>query len=200
MTTTCYCTSLTRQPREVLWDRWEGVGKSQLAHPFGSFRVAACCACYAVHSLLCPIVLNAVTNVFSPPTALDNSQLVPLPQLASWPFISMLRVRFDDALVFVIPGTFHIVLATVNNAFAVRIDLEDSDVEALFTSAILIHDNTPRNVSCLPIHSQLLLDRYRRLSLALKDVLKGVIQTSAGDRGIDPAIHREWPLCRSGST
>ena len=72
MMMTCYCTSLTRQPREVLWDCWEGVGKSQvcpslctgavcadlsvlqLAHPFDSFRVTACCACYAIHSLLCP--------------------------------------------------------------------------------------------------------------------------------------------------
>ena len=144
MTTTCYCTSLTRQPWEVLWDFWEGVGKSQvcpsscagaaradlsvlqLAHPFDLFQVAACCACYAVHSLLCPIVLNAITNIFSPPTALNNSQLVPLPQLASWHFILMLHVRFDDTLVFVIPGTFYIVLATVNNAFAVRIDLGTS--------------------------------------------------------------------------
>ena len=73
------------------------------------------------------------------------------------------------------------------------------DVEVLLSSAILIHDNTPGNVSCLPTHSRLLLDRDRRLSLALENVLSDIIRTHAGNRGIGLAVRRVWPLYRPGS-
>ncbi|KAF8551327.1 hypothetical protein OG21DRAFT_1524515 [Imleria badia] len=73
------------------------------------------------------------------------------------------------------------------------------DVEALLSSAILIHDNTPGNVSSLPTHSQLLLDRDRCLSLALENALSDIIRTPAGNRGIDHAVRRVWPLYRPGS-
>ena len=71
------------------------------------------------------------------------------------------------------------------------------DVNVLLSSAILIHDHTPNMVSCLSIYSQLLLDRDRRLSLALEDVLSDLIQ--ANPEGINLAIGRIWHDYRPGS-
>ena len=73
------------------------------------------------------------------------------------------------------------------------------DVEILLSSAILLHDNTPGKVAGLPTHSRLLLERDRRLSLALENVLGDLIQTDTGDQGIDLAVGRVWPLYRPGS-
>ena len=71
------------------------------------------------------------------------------------------------------------------------------DVDVLLTSAILIHDHTPNIVSCLSIYSQLLLDRDRRLSLALEDALRNLIQ--ADSKGINLAVGRIWHNYRPGS-
>ena len=73
------------------------------------------------------------------------------------------------------------------------------DIKVLLCSAILIHDHTPSNVSCLPTYSQLLLDRDRRLSLALESVISDVIQADSSDEGINLAIGWVWPEYRSGS-
>jgi hypothetical protein len=73
------------------------------------------------------------------------------------------------------------------------------DVEILISCAILIHDNTPINTSTLPAYSQLLLDRDRRLSLALESALSEIIQADSGDKGIDLAVGRVWPDYRPGS-
>ena len=73
------------------------------------------------------------------------------------------------------------------------------DVEILLSSAILLHDNTPGKVSSLPTHSRLLLDRDRRLSLALENVLSDILRTHTDNRGIDLAVGRVWPLYRPGS-
>ena len=73
------------------------------------------------------------------------------------------------------------------------------DIEVLLFSAIIIHDNTPGKVSSLPLHSRLLLDRDRRLSLVLESVLNDMIRTHAGCQGIDLAVRRVWPLYRPGS-
>ena len=75
----------------------------------------------------------------------------------------------------------------------------EQDVEVLLSSAILIHHNTPGKVSGLPPHSQLLLDRDRRLSLALEDVLSDVIRSHPGNRGLDLAVRKVWPSYRPGS-
>ena len=71
------------------------------------------------------------------------------------------------------------------------------DVDILLSSAILIHDHTPSKVSCP--YSQLLLDRDRRLSLALEDALRDLIQADSNDEGIDRAIRRIWHDYRPGS-
>ena len=73
------------------------------------------------------------------------------------------------------------------------------DVDILLSSAILIHNHTPSKVSCLSVYSQLLLDRDHRLSLALEDILRDLIQTDFGDEGIDRAIRRIWHDYRPGS-
>ena len=73
------------------------------------------------------------------------------------------------------------------------------DVEVLLSCAILIHDNTPRNVTSLPAHSRLLLDRDRRLSLAIEDDLHDVILSESSGQGIDLAVGRVWPDYRPGS-
>jgi hypothetical protein len=73
------------------------------------------------------------------------------------------------------------------------------DIKVLLSSAILIHDHTPSKVSCLPAYSRLLLDRNRRLSLALSNVLSDVIQADFSDQGIDLAIGWVWPEYRPGS-
>ena len=73
------------------------------------------------------------------------------------------------------------------------------DVEVLLSCAILIHDNTPSKVSSLPLYSQLLLDRDRRLSLALESIISTIIEADPSDEGIDLAIGRVWPEYRPGS-
>ncbi|KAH0834163.1 hypothetical protein J3R83DRAFT_11469 [Lanmaoa asiatica] len=73
------------------------------------------------------------------------------------------------------------------------------DIEVLLSSAVLIHDHTPSDVSRLPAYSQLLLDRDRRLSLALESVVRSVIQADSSDEGIDLAVGRVWPHYRPGS-
>ncbi|KAH0834182.1 hypothetical protein J3R83DRAFT_11491 [Lanmaoa asiatica] len=73
------------------------------------------------------------------------------------------------------------------------------DIEVLLSSVVLIHDNTPSNISCLPAYSQLLLDRDRRLSLALENVVSDVIQADSSNQGINLAIGRVWPHYRPGS-
>ena len=73
------------------------------------------------------------------------------------------------------------------------------DVDVLLSSTIFIHDHTPSKVSCLPTYSQLLLDRDRRLSLALENAVGDVIQADSSDRGINLAIARIWHDYRPGS-
>jgi hypothetical protein len=73
------------------------------------------------------------------------------------------------------------------------------DMKVLLSSAILIHDHTPSNVSCLRAYSRLLLDRDRRLSLALSSVVSDVIQADSSRQGIDLAISWVWPEYRPGS-
>ena len=73
------------------------------------------------------------------------------------------------------------------------------DIKVLLSSAILIHDHTPSNISCLPAYSRLLLDRDRRLSLALSNIISDVIQLNSSGQGIDLAIGWVWPEYRPGS-
>jgi hypothetical protein len=73
------------------------------------------------------------------------------------------------------------------------------DMKVLLSSAILIHDHTPSNVSCLPAYSRLLLDRDRRLSLALSSIISDVVQVDSNDQGINLAIGWVWPEYRPGS-
>ena len=73
------------------------------------------------------------------------------------------------------------------------------DIKVLLSSAILINDHTPSKVSHLPAYSQLLLDRDRRLSLALEGVLSDFIQADSSDQGIDFAVGWVWPEYRPGS-
>ena len=84
----------------------------------------------------------------------------------------------------------HLVHSLLNSA---------EDVEVLLTSAILIHDHMPNNVSDLSTYSRLLLDRDRRLSLALEDFLSDLLQADCSDEGIDLAIGRVWHNYRPGS-
>jgi hypothetical protein len=74
------------------------------------------------------------------------------------------------------------------------------DIKVLLSSAILVHDHTPSNVSRLPAYSRLLLDRDRRLSLVLSSVISDVIQVESNDQGIDLAIGWVWSEYRPGST
>ena len=73
------------------------------------------------------------------------------------------------------------------------------DVEILLSSAILIHDHTPSDISHVSTYSRLLLDRDRRLSLALEDVLSDLLQADCSDEGIDLAIGMVWHNYRPGS-
>ena len=73
------------------------------------------------------------------------------------------------------------------------------DIKVLLSSALLIHDHTPSNVSCVPAYSRLLLDRDRRLSLTLESVVSDVVQADSSDRGINLAVGWVWPEYRPGS-
>ena len=73
------------------------------------------------------------------------------------------------------------------------------DIKILLSSAILIHDHTPSKVSCLPAYSQLLLNRDRRLSLALQRVVTDAIRADSNDEGIDLAVGWVWLAYRPGS-
>ena len=73
------------------------------------------------------------------------------------------------------------------------------DVNILVFCAIVIHDHTPSNVSSLPAYSQLLLDRDRRLSLALESFVGDLIQGDPSDAGINSAISLVWADYRPAS-
>ena len=73
------------------------------------------------------------------------------------------------------------------------------DIEVLLSSTTIIHEHTPSKVSCLPAYSQLLLDRDRRLSLAVETVASKVIRADSSDEGIDLAVGSIWPHYRPGS-
>ncbi|KAN0092683.1 hypothetical protein V8E55_003467 [Tylopilus felleus] len=73
------------------------------------------------------------------------------------------------------------------------------DVKVFLSSAILIHDHTPSNISSLSAYSRLLLDRDRRLSLALESAVSDVIQADSSDEGIDLAVGWVWPDYRPSS-
>ena len=73
------------------------------------------------------------------------------------------------------------------------------DLEVLLTSAILIHDHIPSDVSRLPAYSQLLLDRDRRLSLVLEGLISDFIHADSSDEGINLAVGRVWPDYHPGS-
>ncbi|KAG9309803.1 hypothetical protein JVU11DRAFT_10179 [Chiua virens] len=73
------------------------------------------------------------------------------------------------------------------------------EVDMLLFCVVLIHDHTPSKIDCLPTHSKLLLDRDRRLSLALEGTLINLIQGGSSDEGIVSAIGRIWSDYRPGS-
>ena len=73
------------------------------------------------------------------------------------------------------------------------------DIDTLIFCAIVIYDHTPSKVSSLPAYSQLLLDRDRRLSLALESFVGDLIHRDPSDAGIDSAISRVWADYRPGS-
>ena len=52
------------------------------------------------------VVFGAIDINLATRIALEGSKLDLVAQLASWPSISRLRAPFDDALVFLVPGTF----------------------------------------------------------------------------------------------
>ncbi|KAL4078051.1 hypothetical protein J3A83DRAFT_4476741 [Scleroderma citrinum] len=64
-------------------------------------------------------------------------------------------------------------------------------IEILLSCAIIIHDNTPANLGSLGKMSQLLLERDRRLSWKLQNVISDIIK--AGNEGIDLAVKHVWP-------
>ncbi|KIJ64298.1 hypothetical protein HYDPIDRAFT_90931, partial [Hydnomerulius pinastri MD-312] len=72
-----------------------------------------------------------------------------------------------------------------------------SDVEVLLSCAVLIHDNSPKHLSSISQASQLLLERDRRLSLAIEDILSDLIDEN--DEGIDLAVTKVWPAYRPGT-
>ncbi|KIJ64302.1 hypothetical protein HYDPIDRAFT_90913 [Hydnomerulius pinastri MD-312] len=72
-----------------------------------------------------------------------------------------------------------------------------SDVEVFLSCAVLIHDNSPTHLSGISQASQLLLERDRRLSLALEDILSDLIDEN--DEGINLAVTRVWPAYRPGT-
>ncbi|KAG8217925.1 hypothetical protein J3R82DRAFT_6091 [Butyriboletus roseoflavus] len=74
-----------------------------------------------------------------------------------------------------------------------------ADIDVLLSSAILIHDNLPSKVSCLPSYSQMIFDRDRRLSLALESVVRDVILADSSNLGINLAVGRVWSHYRPGS-
>ncbi|KAH7882701.1 hypothetical protein F5I97DRAFT_1984211, partial [Phlebopus sp. FC_14] len=71
------------------------------------------------------------------------------------------------------------------------------DVEILVCCAILVHDNTPAKLDSIPETSKLLLERDRRLSWALENVLSNLIQNN--DEGLHYAVSRMWPSYQRGS-
>ena len=73
------------------------------------------------------------------------------------------------------------------------------NIEVLLSCAILIHDHMPSETSRLPAYSQILLDRDRRLSLALENVVSDIIQGDFRDQCINLAVGRIWPGYRPGS-
>jgi hypothetical protein len=73
------------------------------------------------------------------------------------------------------------------------------DIDVLLSSAMIIHDLMPGDVSRLPAYSQLLLNRDHRLSLALEIIVSDIIQADSSDQGINLAVGRIWSAYRPGS-
>ena len=72
------------------------------------------------------MVSDTVYIAFAAPIALDVSQRLRLAHMASWPFSSISRIRFDFALVPAAAGTHAIVFGAVNNRSAVPNALDTS--------------------------------------------------------------------------
>ena len=73
------------------------------------------------------------------------------------------------------------------------------DVGVLLSSAMIIHDLVPSDVSRLPPYSQSLLNRDCHLSLALESVVSDIIQADSSDQGINLAVGGYWSAYRPGS-
>ncbi|KAF8556304.1 hypothetical protein OG21DRAFT_1506752 [Imleria badia] len=77
-----------------------------------------------------PIIFGALDSLSAVRLGivLDASQLGLLTLMTSWPGIWVLRIRFDDALVPLAPGVYPIAFTSVDNFFAIRIALDDSQL------------------------------------------------------------------------
>ena len=89
-----------------------------------SFRVVTRIARCAIHLASSPTHSDSVAIALALPAAFDASRHSSLASMASWPVISMLRIRFDDARVSIAPGAFPIAFAAMDNLCAVPIDLD----------------------------------------------------------------------------
>ena len=70
------------------------------------------------------MVSDAFDTVPAPPIALDASRRLWLAYMTCWLVSTTSRVRFNDALVPVVAGTFPIVFGALDNTCAVRIALD----------------------------------------------------------------------------
>ena len=115
--------------------------------------------------------------------------------------VGLLKTPGDEGLREVLRDTAAICRSTfdVDPVIIPKVLHSTEDIEVLLSSAIIIHDHTPHDISHLSAYSRLLLDRDHRLSLALEDVVRSIIQADFHNQGINLAIRRIWPGYRPGS-
>ena len=107
----------------------------------------------------------------------------------------IVRMPGDKGFLVVLPDIAAICRSTfdVDPALIPKLLHSAEDIGVLLSSAIIIHDHMPSDVSHLPTYLQLLLDQDRRLSLALENVVRDVIQADSSNKGINFAVGRIWP-------
>ena len=114
---------------------------------------------------------------------------------------SVIKTPGDEGLRGVLRDTAAICRSTfdVDPAMIPNLLHSAEDLEVLLSSAILIRDHMPGNVSLLTTYSQLLLDRDFRLSLVLEGIISNMIRADSSNEGINLAVGKIWPDYHPGS-
>ncbi|KAI5807814.1 hypothetical protein DFH27DRAFT_650380 [Peziza echinospora] len=80
----------------------------------------------------------------------------------------------------------------VDSAFMSRVLSREEDISSFIQCLIIVHDNTPADITSLPYTTQLLLDQDNQLSHDIQSSVVSALQSNR--RGLDHAIKQAWSV------